>query len=150
MLVKALRASQPLPLLPVCFVCNVIWSCRRCAYFSKGSQKKTAVITQEIVDHLERVSLVDFANKKGIERLQSAIEFADRISHVNTNDVEPMVSVLKDRSIYLRNDQVVDVHCRESVMTNAAVVEEEYFVAPPGNIPVTPSRPILEEHRNTV
>jgi Glu-tRNAGln amidotransferase C subunit. len=38
--------------------------------------------------------------------------------------------------VYLREDQVTDGNCRTEVMANAAVTEEEYFVAPPGNIPL--------------
>jgi len=41
---------------------------------------------------------VEFGNKQGIERLETAIRFADTLLHVNTSDVEPMTSVLEDRS----------------------------------------------------
>jgi len=44
------------------------------------------------------LSLVEFGNKQGIERLATAIRFADTMLHVDTSDVEPMTSVLEDRS----------------------------------------------------
>jgi len=50
-----------------------------------------------MINHLERLSLVEFGNKKGIERLATAIRFADTMLHVDTSDVEPMTSVLEDR-----------------------------------------------------
>ena len=55
-------------------------------------------ISNELINHLERLSLVEFGNKQGIERLATAIRFADTLLHVDTSDVEPMTSVLEDRS----------------------------------------------------
>merc|ERR1712062_644990 len=69
-------------------------------------------IDPETVLHLERLSLVDFANIEGIKRLEEAIEFAQPLKEVKTEGVEPMFTVLDD----------------------AAKTEEDYFVAPPGNI----------------
>jgi aspartyl-tRNA(Asn)/glutamyl-tRNA(Gln) amidotransferase subunit C len=57
-------------------------------------------INQETIELLERLSLVDFANKKGIDRLEDAIRFADQIRVIDTTDVEPMITVLEDRSVY--------------------------------------------------
>jgi len=50
-----------------------------------------------MINHLERLALVEFGNKQGIERLATAIQFADTLLHVDTSDVEPMTSVLEDR-----------------------------------------------------
>jgi len=52
----------------------------------------------ELINHLERLSLVEFGNKQGIERLETAVRFADTLLHIDTSDVEPMISVLEDRS----------------------------------------------------
>ena len=57
-------------------------------------------INQETIELLERLSLVDFANKKGIDRLEDAIRFADQIRVIDTAGVEPMITVLEDRSVY--------------------------------------------------
>ena len=51
----------------------------------------------ELIEHLERLALVDFGNEAGIERLESAIRFADQIRVVNTDNVQPMDTVLEDR-----------------------------------------------------
>lgn len=105
-------------------------------------------IDQKTIKLLERLSLVDFANKKGIERLEDAIRFADQIRVIDTTGVEPMISVLEDRTLYLRNDIVTEGNCRKEVMSNAAVTEEEYFVAPQGNIPLIPRDSLLTEDEN--
>lgn len=46
---------------------------------------------------LERLSLVDCENKQGIETLEAALEFADQILQVDTEGVEPLITVLEDR-----------------------------------------------------
>lgn len=46
---------------------------------------------------LERLSLVDCANRRSIETLEEAISFADQIQQLNTEGVEPLVSVLEDK-----------------------------------------------------
>jgi len=52
---------------------------------------------------------VEFGNKQGIERLATAIRFADTLLHVDTSDVEPMTSVLEDR---LANYEWTGSDCR--------------------------------------
>ena len=58
-------------------------------------------ITEENIRHLERLSLVDFANVEGIRRLEEAIEFAQPIKEVNTEGIEPMYTVLDDATLFL-------------------------------------------------
>ncbi|PNI57670.1 GATC isoform 3, partial [Pan troglodytes] len=45
-----------------------------------------------------------------------------------------MESVLEDRCLYLRSDNVVEGNCADELLQNSHRVVEEYFVAPPGNI----------------
>ena len=54
-------------------------------------------VTGELIQHLERLSLVDFGSQEAVARLEKAIAFADRLRAVNTDGVEPMESVLEDR-----------------------------------------------------
>ncbi|RUS88119.1 hypothetical protein EGW08_004172 [Elysia chlorotica] len=89
-----------------------------------------------LVEQLERISLVEFNNEAGLRRLREAVKFANQMHVVDTEGVEPMDSVLEDRECYLRSDEVTDGNCVEDVMSNASKVEEQYFVAPPGNIPM--------------
>ncbi|NXJ78800.1 GATC amidotransferase, partial [Trogon melanurus] len=98
-------------------------------------------VTVEVLDHLEHLALVDFRDWEGVERLQKAIQFADQLHEVNTDGVEPMDSVLEDRCLYLREDDVTEGNCTKELLKNAKEKVEEYFVAPPGNIPL----PKLEE-----
>ncbi|XP_066254436.1 glutamyl-tRNA(Gln) amidotransferase subunit C, mitochondrial [Euwallacea similis] len=102
-------------------------------------------IDADTIALLERLSLVDCANKKGIETLEAAIEFADQIQQVDTTGVEPLITVLEDIPLRLREDEVTDGNCKEIILENASFTEEDYFVAPPGNIPLESREDLLFE-----
>ena len=115
-------------------------------------------IDAKTIEHLERLSLVDFANREGIQRLEEAITFAgyrnhniirktvhiyltivifaDQIRAIDTTGIEPLITVLEDECLHLREDCVTDGNIRDEILANAGVTEEEYFLAPPGNIPL--------------
>jgi aspartyl-tRNA(Asn)/glutamyl-tRNA(Gln) amidotransferase subunit C len=95
------------------------------------------VIDSTTIDHLERISLVDFANVRGIERLEEAIRLAEVIKTVDTTGVEPMYSIMEDQTLVTRKDIPEPPNCRKQLMDTASVTEEDYFVAPQGNIPLS-------------
>ena len=92
-------------------------------------------VDQETILLLERLSLVDFANLEGIKRLEEAIEFAQPLKEVNTENVEPMFTILDDQTLRLSEDEP-EITSKEDILSNAKITEEGYFVAPPGNIPL--------------
>ncbi|MGH0178002.1 UNVERIFIED_CONTAM: hypothetical protein FKN15_076117 [Acipenser sinensis] len=47
-----------------------------------------------------------------------------------------MDSVLEDRQLYLQQDCVREGNCAEQLLRTSRRTVEEYFVAPPGNIPL--------------
>nr|XP_020450068.1 glutamyl-tRNA(Gln) amidotransferase subunit C, mitochondrial [Monopterus albus] len=95
-----------------------------------------AHIPADLVDKLERLALVDFRTKQGLACLEKAIRFADQLHVVDTSGVDPMDSVLEDRALYLRDDTVMEGDCAEELLQLSKNTVEEYFVAPPGNIPL--------------
>ncbi|XP_040011503.1 glutamyl-tRNA(Gln) amidotransferase subunit C, mitochondrial isoform X1 [Xiphias gladius] len=95
-----------------------------------------AKIPADLVDKLERLALVDFRTKQGLACLDKAIRFADQLHVVDTSGIEPMDSVLEDRALYLRVDAVMEGDCAEELLHLSKNTVEEYFVAPPGNIPL--------------
>ncbi|KAJ8286093.1 hypothetical protein GJAV_G00034460 [Gymnothorax javanicus] len=97
----------------------------------------------DLVDKLERLALVDFGSQEAVDRLEKSIRFADQLHVVNTEGVEPMDSVLEDRELYLREDQVQEGDCAEQLLQLAKNTVEEYFIAPPGNIPLPEKRESL-------
>jgi aspartyl-tRNA(Asn)/glutamyl-tRNA(Gln) amidotransferase subunit C len=42
--------------------------------------------------------------------------------------------------LFVREDCVTDGNIREDILANASVTEEEYFLAPPGNIPLVSNK----------
>jgi len=92
-------------------------------------------INLPLINHLERTSLVDFDNREAFDRLQEAVTFANTLFEVDTTGVEPMTSVLENEILYLRDD-VTAITDREAILSNAVKTEEDYFIAPPGNIPL--------------
>ncbi|XP_005396566.1 PREDICTED: glutamyl-tRNA(Gln) amidotransferase subunit C, mitochondrial [Chinchilla lanigera] len=107
---------------------------RRQAFSTKANVQGSGRITVEVIEHLERLALVDFGSREAVARLEKAVAFADRLREVDTDGVEPMESVLEDRCLYLRSDNVAEGNCAEELLQNSHRVMEEYFVAPPGNI----------------
>ncbi|ETN67598.1 15E1.2 protein [Anopheles darlingi] len=102
-------------------------------------------IDRHTVQLLERLSLVDLETNDALETLEDSIGFASRILTIGTEGVEPLYTVLERERLSLREDVVNDGDLQTDVLRNAAVTEEEYFVAPPGNIPLElqeNSRPI--------
>ncbi|XP_069565538.1 glutamyl-tRNA(Gln) amidotransferase subunit C, mitochondrial-like [Brachyistius frenatus] len=95
-----------------------------------------AQIPADLVDKLERLALVDFRTKQGLSCLEKAVRFADQLHVVDTSRVEPMDSVLEDRALYLRDDAVMEGDCAEELLQLSKNTVEEYFVAPPGNLPL--------------
>ncbi|CAH1388874.1 unnamed protein product [Nezara viridula] len=96
-------------------------------------------IDKETIEHLERISLVDFGDEKGIKIVEEAVRFADQLFLCNTDGVEPLTSLLEDRALPLRSDEVVDGN-KSDILCNAKIVEEDYFVAPRGNVPLEPKQ----------
>ncbi|XP_074495900.1 glutamyl-tRNA(Gln) amidotransferase subunit C, mitochondrial-like [Sebastes fasciatus] len=100
------------------------------------TKRQPAHIPADLVDKLERLALVDFRTKEGLACLEKEIRFVDQLHVVDTSGVEPMDSVLEDRSLNLRDDAVMEGDCAEELLQLSKNTVEEYFVAPPGNIPL--------------
>uniref|UniRef100_A0A182MNI8 Glutamyl-tRNA(Gln) amidotransferase subunit C, mitochondrial n=1 Tax=Anopheles culicifacies TaxID=139723 RepID=A0A182MNI8_9DIPT len=99
-------------------------------------QTTSITINQQTVQLLERLSLVNLDNKEALETLQDSIDFASRILPIETKGVKPLYCVLEGEKLALRPDTVDFEDLQVEILQNATLVEEEYFVAPPGNIPL--------------
>ncbi|XP_043244737.1 glutamyl-tRNA(Gln) amidotransferase subunit C, mitochondrial-like [Amphibalanus amphitrite] len=112
---------------------------------AKQSPDNHEAVVDEDIMLLERLSLVDFGNRQGVERLSEAIKFANSIKAVKTAGVDPLYTVQEDRSLRLRPDEPLPTPSVDQVLSCAAVTEDDYFVAPPGNVPLEISTTYREE-----
>lgn len=88
-------------------------------------------IEQETINRIEKLSLLDFKSDYSVSVLKAAIDFTECLRTAKISDtVKPMYSPLENEFIPLRNDKVEDNVCKRKILKNAAVLEEDYFVAP--------------------
>lgn len=98
---------------------------------------KAVKLDAETLNLVCKLSLVDLSDETNVSLLESAIEFADQLFEVHVGDgVEPMYSVQEKSSLLLREDKVTVPDCRDQLLRCARKSEEEYFVAPSGNVPI--------------
>ncbi|KAL1452520.1 hypothetical protein WDU94_006743, partial [Cyamophila willieti] len=95
------------------------------------------VLDDATVKLLERLSLVNFGSERSKIILQDAIRFANKIQSVNVNNVKPLINVLEQEyTIQCRDDVVHMENSMKDIVMNTKHVEEDYFVAPPSNVPL--------------
>lgn len=57
----------------------------------------TVKVDRNTIALLERLSLVSYDTEEGVKILEDSIAFANKILHINTDNVEPLYSVLEDQ-----------------------------------------------------
>ncbi|XP_018011127.1 glutamyl-tRNA(Gln) amidotransferase subunit C, mitochondrial-like isoform X2 [Hyalella azteca] len=100
----------------------------------------TEPVDLKLVQLLEKLSLVDAADAEGVRSLNYKISMADHLHAVDTSDVEPLITLLEDRSLRLSADEPeVDGGARkDAVLACALDTLEDFYVVPPGNIDYLP------------
>lgn len=97
----------------------------------RSCDDKRPVIDEATIKRLERLALVGFEYEQSKRILEEAIAFAERLRTARIDDtVRPMYSTLENEHIHLRDDVARGNVDRHEILKNAAVLEEEYFVAP--------------------
>ncbi|XP_075146868.1 glutamyl-tRNA(Gln) amidotransferase subunit C, mitochondrial [Haematobia irritans] len=86
---------------------------------------------------LERLSLVDLDGHEAQQTIERSIHFAEKIVNIDTSDIQPLYMVLYEQPLRLRKDQITEGNCRDDILQNASVTDEDYFISPPGNIPLS-------------
>ncbi|XP_044004324.1 glutamyl-tRNA(Gln) amidotransferase subunit C, mitochondrial-like [Aphidius gifuensis] len=103
---------------------------------NSNQQLNEIKVSNDIIKKLEKLSLVGFENETGIKRLESAIKFTEKLKNFTIDEkISPLYSVLENENLHLRNDCITDGNYRKKILKNTTLSEDNYFVAPPGNIP---------------
>ncbi|XP_012532033.1 glutamyl-tRNA(Gln) amidotransferase subunit C, mitochondrial [Monomorium pharaonis] len=97
-----------------------------------SSGDKRPVIDEATIRKIERLALVGYEYDRSKRVLEETVAFAERLRTARIDDetVRPMYSTLENECIHLRDDVARRDVDRREILKNAAVLEEEYFVAP--------------------
>lgn len=97
---------------------------------------KMIEIDSKLISHLERLSLVRFDSEQAVANLRNSIQIAKRLELVNVEGVKPMHFVWEDQECPTFEDVEEDPLPIEDVFRNAKVRFDDFFVTPPGNVPL--------------
>ncbi|KHJ80545.1 aspartyl/glutamyl-tRNA(Asn/Gln) amidotransferase, C subunit [Oesophagostomum dentatum] len=97
---------------------------------------------QKLISHLESLSLLRFDSEQSVAHLRSAVRKAMALEQVDTTGVEPMYTVFEDQQCPLREDIPEEPLDIKQVLANAKKVQDNYFVTPPGNVPLEEAAPL--------
>ncbi|CAI2348972.1 unnamed protein product [Caenorhabditis sp. 36 PRJEB53466] len=90
----------------------------------------------KLIAHLERLSLVRFDSEQAVANLRNSVRMAQRLELIDVQDVEPMHTVWEEQECPVFEDEEGEPLPIEEVFRNAAVRFDDYFVTPPGNVPL--------------
>ncbi len=96
---------------------------------AKSQKKKEKKIDVENVAHLARLTLTDEEKKSMPAEMEAIIDFANRLSEIDTTDVEITAHVIPLENV-LRQDTVGEKGDREELLSNAATKFEGYITVP--------------------
>lgn len=89
-------------------------------------------ITEAIVDHIAHLARLEFTgdNKKAIQQdMENIIGFMNKLSEVNTDDVEPLIFMSNEVNV-LREDEAVVSITQKEALKNAPKHDSDYFRIP--------------------
>lgn len=81
------------------------------------------------VARLSRVKMSDERMEELLPQLSNIIGFVEQLSEVDTDNVEPLASVV-DINARLREDKITDGGYQTEILANAPDTMEGYFVVP--------------------
>lgn len=90
-----------------------------------------AVDVQEVrkIAFLSRLRIEDDKVEATKEEFNKILQWVDTLKEVDTDNVEPLVSV-NENNIALREDEVVAGNCADAILANAPMKEYGYFAVP--------------------
>jgi len=117
------------------------FSTSQCAQFSfrsfndpTGGEADEFEVNKQVLRKLERLSMLTFQDDdKYIKFFKSNLKFVDKLSELDTSNVEPMYTVHENAELFMREDHA-EPQMVEGTLQNASEHFEGYFVVPTGNI----------------
>ena len=81
------------------------------------------------ISKLSRISVDDEKAKKLVGDLNSIFEFIEKLNKLNTENVEPLTSVV-ETTLRLRTDDVTSKNIKDQILKNSPDKNEDFFVVP--------------------
>ena len=81
------------------------------------------------ISKLSRISVDDKKAKKLEGDLNSIFEFIEKLNELNTDNIEPLTSVVETK-LKLRKDEVKSKNIRGEILKNSPDKNEDFFVVP--------------------
>ena len=81
------------------------------------------------ISKLSRISVDEQKAEKLAEDLSSIFEFIEKLNELNTDKVEPLISVT-ETTLKFRSDEVKNQNIREQIIKNSPEDNEDFFVVP--------------------
>ncbi|CAB3402668.1 unnamed protein product [Caenorhabditis bovis] len=108
-------------------------------YKSKIDEKllrKVDEFDSKLISHLERLSLVRFDSEQAVANLRNSVKFAQQLELVDVEGVEPMHVVWETLECPVFEDIEENSLPIEEVFRNSPQRFDDFFVTPPGNVPL--------------
>lgn len=74
--------------------------------------------------------------REALKVLEDSIAFASKILPIDTSNIEPLYNVHEEQFLDVRDDVENEGDITETLLKNSPLIEEEYFVSPPGNVEI--------------
>ena len=81
------------------------------------------------ISKLSRISVDEQKAEKLAGDLNSIFKFIERLNELNTDNVEPLTSVV-ETTLKFRSDEVKNQNIREQIIKNSPEDNEDFFVVP--------------------
>lgn len=78
---------------------------------------------------LSRLKIEEKKIESTKEEFSKILNWIEELNEVNTDDVEPLISV-NDTTLRMRDDEVTAGNCRAEILKNAPAAEYDYFAVP--------------------
>lgn len=85
--------------------------------------------TVEKISHLARLEFDDASKEKMTEELNVILDWIDKLSELDTDNVEPLTNMSEERNI-MREDEVKEHMNHEEALKNAPKKDSNYFRVP--------------------
>ncbi len=94
--------------------------------------KSKITVDDKLIDDLSRLAKLQFdkqSSEKMKEDLDTILSFVEKLSEVNTDDVDPLIFMSEEVNV-LREDTIANEVSQENALKNAPQKDSDYFKVP--------------------